>query len=61
VGEEGLELALAAVAQTDENIIAEAADLLYHTLVLLNVKGLSLAQVTAELASRHSASHGVAR
>ena len=53
VGEEGLELALAAVVQSDENIVGEAADLLYHTLVLLKVKGLSLAQVTAELAARH--------
>lgn len=53
VGEEGLELALAAVSQSDEQIIGEAADLLYHTLVLLNFKGLSLAQVTAELAARH--------
>jgi phosphoribosyl-ATP pyrophosphohydrolase/phosphoribosyl-AMP cyclohydrolase len=61
VGEEGLELALAAVSQPDQQIIGEAADLLYHTLVLLNVKGLSLAQVIAELASRHSASQGVAR
>jgi phosphoribosyl-ATP pyrophosphohydrolase/phosphoribosyl-AMP cyclohydrolase len=55
VGEEGLELALAAVAQSDREIIGEAADLLYHTLLLLKVKGLSLAQVTAELHSRHTA------
>jgi phosphoribosyl-ATP pyrophosphohydrolase/phosphoribosyl-AMP cyclohydrolase len=56
VGEEGLELALAAVSLSDKEIIGEAADLLYHTLVLLHVKGLSLSQVAAELASRHSAS-----
>lgn len=54
VGEEGLELALAAVAQSDAHIIGEAADLLYHTLLLLRAKGLSLAQVTAELQSRHA-------
>jgi phosphoribosyl-AMP cyclohydrolase / phosphoribosyl-ATP pyrophosphohydrolase len=54
VGEEGLELALAAVAQTDREIIGEAADLLYHTLLLLKVKGLSLSQVVAELESRHA-------
>jgi phosphoribosyl-ATP pyrophosphohydrolase/phosphoribosyl-AMP cyclohydrolase len=54
VGEEGLELALAAVAQSDPDIIAEAADLLYHTLLLLKAKNLSLAQVVAELKSRHS-------
>ena len=53
VGEEGLELALAAVVQRDEEVIGEAADLLYHTLLLLQVKGLSLAAVVAELESRH--------
>ncbi len=55
VGEEGLELALAAVAQSNEEIVGEAADLLYHTLLLLRVKGLSLADVTAELEARHDA------
>jgi phosphoribosyl-ATP pyrophosphohydrolase/phosphoribosyl-AMP cyclohydrolase len=54
VGEEGLELALAAVAQSDAEIIGEAADLLYHTLLLLKVKDLSLAQVVAELEARHA-------
>ncbi len=54
VGEEGLELALAAVVQSDAEIIGEAADLLYHTLLLLKVKGLSLDQVIAELAKRHA-------
>jgi phosphoribosyl-ATP pyrophosphohydrolase/phosphoribosyl-AMP cyclohydrolase len=55
VGEEGLELALAGVAQSDADIIAEAADLLYHTLLLLRVKDLSLAQVVKELEARHAA------
>jgi phosphoribosyl-ATP pyrophosphohydrolase/phosphoribosyl-AMP cyclohydrolase len=54
VGEEGLELALAAVAQSDREILGEAADLLYHTLLLLKVKGLSLSQVSAELEARHA-------
>jgi len=54
VGEEGLELALAAVAQTDREIVGEAADLLFHTVLLLKVKGLSLAPVVAELESRHN-------
>ncbi len=54
VGEEGLELALAGVAQSDREIIAEAADLLYHTLLLLKVKGLSLSQVVVELEARHA-------
>ena len=53
VGEEGLELALAGVAQSDPEIVGEAADLLYHMLLLLKVKGLSLSQVIAELERRH--------
>jgi len=54
VGEEGLELALAGIAQSDQEIIGEAADLLYHTLLLLKVKNLSLSQVVTELESRHA-------
>lgn len=54
VGEEGLELALAAVAQSEPEIIGEAADLLYHVLILLKVKNLSLAQVVNELENRHT-------
>jgi len=53
VGEEGLELALAALAQSDEEILGEAADLLYHVLVLLESKGLSLGQVSDRLEARH--------
>jgi phosphoribosyl-ATP pyrophosphohydrolase/phosphoribosyl-AMP cyclohydrolase len=52
VGEEGLELALASVAQGDEEVIAEAADLFYHVVLLLEAKGLSLARVVDELAAR---------
>ena len=58
VGEEGLELALAGVAQSDPEIIGEAADLLYHTLLLLKAKGLSLSQVVVELERRHAARTG---
>lgn len=54
VGEEGLELALAAVAQSDAEVVGEAADLLYHTLLLLQVKNLSLETVIIELESRHA-------
>jgi phosphoribosyl-AMP cyclohydrolase / phosphoribosyl-ATP pyrophosphohydrolase len=54
VGEEGLELALAGVAGSEREIIGEAADLLYHSLLLLKVKQLSLAQVVAELKTRHA-------
>ncbi len=42
VGEEGVEVALAAVAGPDEEVIAEVVDLLYHLLVLLYVKGIPL-------------------
>ncbi|HUX73944.1 MAG TPA: bifunctional phosphoribosyl-AMP cyclohydrolase/phosphoribosyl-ATP diphosphatase HisIE [Steroidobacteraceae bacterium] len=55
VGEEGLELALAAIAESDQKIVGEAADLLYHTLVLLQSKNLPLAAVVGELQRRHAA------
>ncbi|MDE2450829.1 MAG: bifunctional phosphoribosyl-AMP cyclohydrolase/phosphoribosyl-ATP diphosphatase HisIE [Gammaproteobacteria bacterium] len=54
VGEEGLEVALAAVAETDDKLIAESADLLYHLLLLLRSRGLRLEHVVAELESRHA-------
>lgn len=54
VGEEGLEVALAAVAEDDTKLLGESADLLYHLLVLLKSRNLSLAQVVNELSSRHS-------
>lgn len=54
VGEEGLEVALAAVAETDDKVIAESADLLYHLLLLLRSRGLRLGHVVAELESRHA-------
>jgi phosphoribosyl-ATP pyrophosphohydrolase/phosphoribosyl-AMP cyclohydrolase len=53
VGEEGVELALAAVTQSADKILGEAADLLFHMLLLLNAKGLTLAQVADTLKSRH--------
>jgi phosphoribosyl-ATP pyrophosphohydrolase/phosphoribosyl-AMP cyclohydrolase len=55
VGEEGLETALAAVTRDDDGVRSEAADLLFHLLVLLKARGLSLADVIAELRSRHGA------
>lgn len=54
VGEEGLEVALAAVAETDDKVIAESADLIYHLLLLLKSRGLSLERVAAELEARHA-------
>lgn len=53
VGEEGLETALAAVAESDEAYIYEAADLLYHLLVLNEAKSIGLDKILTELASRH--------
>ncbi|MBD8871668.1 bifunctional phosphoribosyl-AMP cyclohydrolase/phosphoribosyl-ATP diphosphatase HisIE [Rhodanobacter sp. DHB23] len=54
VGEEGVESALAAVAQGDEELLGEAADLLFHLTVLLRARGLSLADVADVLARRHA-------
>lgn len=56
VGEEGVETALAAVAQDDEALLGEAADLIYHLTVTLRARGLGLADATAVLARRHAAS-----
>lgn len=53
VGEEGVEVALAAVAGRREDVIAESADLLYHLLVLLYDKGLGLEDVAGALEERH--------
>ena len=53
VGEEGVELALAAAAQDKGRVVAEAADLLYHLLLLLRLRELRLADVVAELETRH--------
>jgi phosphoribosyl-ATP pyrophosphohydrolase/phosphoribosyl-AMP cyclohydrolase len=57
VGEEGVEVALAAVAENREEIIDETADLLYHLLVLLGAQGISLGDIADRLESRHSARH----
>ncbi len=54
VGEEGVETALAAVAETEDKLTSEAADLLYHLTVLLAAKDVKLADVIKELKSRHS-------
>ncbi len=55
VGEEGVELALAGVAGTDDELLNEAADLLFHMMVLLEARGQSLESAVAVLASRHAA------
>ena len=54
VGEEGVETALAAVTRDDAELLGECADLLYHLLVLLKARNLSLEQLVGELASRHA-------
>jgi len=52
IGEEAMEVILAAKGQGDERLIAELADLVYHVLVLLAARGLTLADVEAELVHR---------
>ncbi len=53
VGEEGVEVALAAMAKDREELINESADLLYHLTVLLQNEGLQLADVVNCLKERH--------
>lgn len=52
VGEEGVETALAAVAEDDDALLGEAADLVYHLLVLLRARGLGLGQLELVLEDR---------
>jgi phosphoribosyl-ATP pyrophosphohydrolase/phosphoribosyl-AMP cyclohydrolase len=53
VGEEGVETALAGVAQDDQALVGEAADLVYHLMVLLRARGLDWAAVVSALEQRH--------
>jgi phosphoribosyl-ATP pyrophosphohydrolase len=53
VGEEAVETIIAALEESDERTVSEAADLIYHTLVLLAARGLGLADVESELERRH--------
>jgi phosphoribosyl-AMP cyclohydrolase / phosphoribosyl-ATP pyrophosphohydrolase len=53
VGEEGVELALAGVGDDRARVVAETADLLYHVLVLLAARDISLDEVLQELERRH--------
>jgi phosphoribosyl-AMP cyclohydrolase / phosphoribosyl-ATP pyrophosphohydrolase len=61
VGEEGVEAALAGVSETDERLIAEVADLWFHSYVLLAARGLDPAAVEAELARRAASGPASAR
>ncbi len=54
VGEEATEVVVAALAQSDERLADEMADLVYHSLVLLSARGLSWADVLAVLQQRHA-------
>jgi phosphoribosyl-ATP pyrophosphohydrolase len=54
VGEEAVEVLLAAKGQGRQRLIEETSDLFYHTLVLLASQDVSLGEVEAELRSRHS-------
>lgn len=55
VGEEGVEVALAALGSSDAELIGESADLLFHLLVLLRARSLNLETVLEELQRRHTA------
>jgi phosphoribosyl-ATP pyrophosphohydrolase/phosphoribosyl-AMP cyclohydrolase len=57
VGEEGVEVALAAFTLAVERLVSESADLIFHLALLLKHRGLSLGTVVAELAQRHRAIH----
>lgn len=57
VGEEGVEAALAGASGSDAEVIEEVSDLLYHVLVLLKARRLSLERVIEELKGRHEAAN----
>src|SRR5271154_35918 len=52
LGEEAVEAALAAVGEDKGRMTAEAADVLYHLLVVLHARGITLDEVEAELGAR---------
>lgn len=56
LGEEAMEVILAAKGQGDQRLVEEVADLFYHTLVLLAARGLTLGEVEGELRRRHMGS-----
>jgi len=56
VGEEALEAVIEAVAGNNERLIYEASDMLYHLIVLLTSKGLTIEDLARELAQRHDPS-----
>lgn len=54
LGEEGVETALAAVSRDDDGLVSECADLVFHLLVLLKSRQLTLERVVEELRARHA-------
>ncbi len=52
LGEEAVEAAIAALAEDRDSLIREAADVLYHLMVVLHVRGIALEEVEAELGAR---------
>ena len=56
LGEEAVETVIAATAESRERLIAESGDLLYHLLILLHARGVSLAEIEAALSERQSMS-----
>jgi len=52
LGEEAVEAAIAAISETRERVIGEAADVLYHLLVVLHARGVKLDEIEAELGAR---------
>jgi phosphoribosyl-ATP pyrophosphohydrolase/phosphoribosyl-AMP cyclohydrolase len=54
VGEEAIETIIGAMADDDENFIYEAADLIYHLIVLLSHKGYRIEDIVRELKKRHA-------
>ena len=56
LGEEAIELAIAAIAEDRERVIAEAADLLYHFVVVLRSRDIALSEVEVALARRTATS-----
>jgi phosphoribosyl-ATP pyrophosphohydrolase len=51
-GEEAIEAVIAAIGEDRDRLVGEAADVLYHLLVVLHARGISLDEVEAELAAR---------
>jgi phosphoribosyl-ATP pyrophosphohydrolase/phosphoribosyl-AMP cyclohydrolase len=54
VGEEGVETVIAALNETENDFINEASDLIFHLLVLMKEKNISLSTIAQNLENRHS-------